>query len=339
MNEQSRKKKPNIGRWLPGVIISLIALFVVFRLAQWEELGPAIARIPLQFILFAVLLTILFLLVRAIAWRVILGNHATIAQTFWAINQGYLLNNLFPFRAGEFGRALLLGQAANLAPARVLSSIVIERAFDLAIAAGLLLATLPLALGMAWARSVALITLGVVTGGLVLLFVMSRNQQWVIGFVEKIGARWGWVRRIVIPQLNALMQGLATLSDPRQFLLSLGWIGISWVVAVSTYYVFLLPINPQAPFWWGMFTDAVLAMGIAIPSAPAALGTFEASIVGALTILGINQTAALAYAITLHFLQFVITGIFGLVALARQGKSVGAFLKDIQSRLVNSTTS
>ena len=339
MSKQSSKRSGNIGRWLPGVIISLIALFVVFRLAQWEELGPAIARIPLGFILAAVLLTILFLVVRAVAWRVILGNHASVSQTFWAINQGYLLNNLFPFRAGEFGRALLLGQAAKLSPARVLSSIIIERAFDLAIAAGLLLATLPLALGMAWARSVALLTLVLVIAGLILLFVMSRNQRWVISLVEKIGSKWGFVRRVVVPQLSALMQGLSTLSDPRQFILSLLWIGASWGVAVSTYYVFLLPINPQAPFWWGMFTDAVLAMGIAIPSAPAALGTFEASIVGALTILGVDQTAALAYAITLHFIQFVVTGILGITALVRQGKSVGTFLRDIQAKVINPTSS
>ncbi len=339
MNSQPKRTVKGIGRWLPGVLISAIALFVVFRLAQWDELGPAISRIPMPFVLVAALLTILFLVVRAVAWRVILGNHASVNQTFWAINQGYLLNNLFPFRAGEFGRAILLGQAARLSPARVLSSIVIERAFDLAIAAGLLLATLPLALGMAWARSVALLTLGLVIAGLLMLFIMSRNQQWVIGVVEKFGARWGFVRRIVIPQLNALMQGLTTLSDPRQFLLSLFWIGVSWGVAVSTYYVFLLPINPQAPFWWGMFTDAVLAMGIAIPSAPAALGTFEASIVGALSILGIDQTAALAYAITLHFIQFVVTGILGLTALVRQGKSVGTFLKDIQTKVINPSSS
>lgn len=325
----------SIWGWLPGVIISLIALIVVFQLAQWEELGPAIARIPLEFIMGAVLLTLLFLVVRAIAWRAILGGKVSPVKTFWAINQGYLLNNLLPFRAGEVGRALLLAQATGFQPARVLSSIIIERAFDLAIAAGLLLATLPLALGMAWARSVAVITLLVVAGGLVALFLMSRNRVWVTRLVEKIGARWGFVRRVVLPQLESLLEGLATLSAPRRFITSFFWIGLSWFVAMSTYWYFLLPINPDAPFWWGVFTDAVLAMGIAIPSAPAALGTFEASIVGALTILGIDQTAALAYAITLHFIQFITTGILGVTALLRQGKSVGNFFRDIQARRVN----
>lgn len=337
MKAEKSSLSRSVGRWLPGVVISLIALFVVFRLAQWEELGPAIARIPLQFIVGAILLTLLFLGVRAIAWRAILGGKASPAQTFWAINQGYLLNNIFPFRAGEFGRALLLAQATGLQPARVLSSIIIERAFDLAIAAGMLLATLPLALGMAWARSVAIITLLVVIGALLVLYTMSRNRSWVTRVVERIGARWGFVRRVVLPQLESLLEGLAALSEPRLFITSLFWIGMSWVVAMSTYYFFLLPINPDAPFWWGVFTDAVLAMGIAIPSAPAALGTFEASIVGALTILGIDQTAALAYAITLHFIQFVVTGILGLTALLRQGKSVGNFFRDIQARRINQT--
>jgi len=84
--------------------------------------------------------------------------------------------------------------------------------------------------------------------------------------------------------------------------------------------------------WWGVFTDAVLALGIAIPSAPAALGTFEAAMVGALTILGIDQTTGLAYAITLHFTQIVITGVLGFVGLMRQGRSISGLFRDLQNR-------
>ncbi|MEN4010932.1 MAG: lysylphosphatidylglycerol synthase transmembrane domain-containing protein [Bellilinea sp.] len=335
MKVENNTQKYRVWQWLPGVLISLVALFILSRLVQWEELGPAIARIPLQFILAVIVLTLLFLVVRALAWRAILGENISPIKTFWAINQGYLLNNLLPFRAGEFGRAFLLAQATGMQPARVLSSIFIERAFDLAIAAGMLLATLPLALGMAWARSVAIITLLVVLTALVILYLMSKNRLWVTQRIEKIGERWVFVRRVILPQFVSLLDGLSTLAEPRRFIVSLFWIGMSWVVAMTTYYIFLLPINPQSPFWWGIFTNAVLAMGIAIPSAPAALGTFEASIVGALTILGFDQTAALAYAITIHFVQIVVTGILGLTALARQGKSVGNLFRDLQARRIH----
>lgn len=320
----------SVRRWLPGALISLVALYVVFRLARWEDLGPALARIRPVYILAAVAFTLLFLVVRAMAWRVILGGKPTFAQTFWVYNQGYLLNNILPFRAGEIGRGVLLGQMTGLGTMRVISSVVIERAFDMAIAAGLLLATLPLALAMEWARVVAWITLGVVLTGLLILFLISRNTVWVGEKVEQIGSRWKFTRNIVVPQVLNLIKGLGFLSNPRQFLLGLGLILLSWLVAVSEYYVVLLAVEPEAVYWWGIFTDAVLALGIAIPSAPAALGTFEAAIVGALKILGIDETLGLAYAITLHFVQFTVTGVLGLLGMLRQGRQPGAILKDMR---------
>jgi len=307
-------------------------LFIVLRLAKWQDLGPALASIRPIYILAAIGFTFLFLLVRAMAWRAILGGKPTLSQTFWVYNEGYLLNNILPFRAGEIGRGVLLGQMTGLGTMNVLSSVVIERAFDLAIAAGLLLATLPLALEMAWARPVALITLSVVLAGLVLLFLISRNVEWVSRKVDEWGGRWKFTRKTIVPQIHNLIRGLAILSNPRQFLLGLGLILLAWLAAVSEYYVVMLAIAPAAPYWWGIFTDAILALGIAIPSAPAALGTFEAAIVGALKILGINETLGLAYAITLHFIQFVVTGIFGMIGLLRQGRSLGALFKDLRIR-------
>ena len=104
-----------------------------------------------------------------------------------------------------------------------------------------------------------------------------------------------------------------------------------WLVAVSEYYVVMLAIEPNVAYWW-IFTDAVLALGIAIPSAPAALGTFEVSIVGALKVLGIDETRGLAYAVTLHFVQFTLTGILGLIGLLRQGRPLSALIKDLSFR-------
>ncbi len=322
----------SLRRWLPGALISLIALYVVFRLAKWQDLGAALGKIRPIYVLAAVGFTLLFLLVRALAWRVILGGKPSLGQTFWVYNEGYLLNNILPFRAGEIGRGVLLGQLTGLGTMRVLSSIVIERAFDMAIAAGLLLATLPLALEMDWARPVAVITLVIVLSGLIVLFLVSRNTEWVSSKVEQIGSRWKFAERVIVPQILNLIKGLSILNNPRQFLLGLSLILLAWLVAVTEYYVVLLAVEPAAVYWWGIFTDAVLALGIAIPSAPAALGTFEAAIVGALKILGVDETRGLAYAITMHFVQFVITGILGLIGLLRQGRPLGELLADMQIR-------
>ena len=94
----------------------------------------------------------------------------------------------------------------------------------------------------------------------------------------------------------------------------------------------LLSIAPDAPLWWGVFADSVLAMGIAIPSAPAALGVFEAAIVGGLRILGVDYSSALAYGIVMHFLQFSITGILGFYSLTKERHSLGSLFAEVRRK-------
>lgn len=319
-------------RWLPGVIISGTAIFLILRLAKWQDIGSAIRSINPLVLVASFCFTMLFLVTRAMAWRTILEKKASFAQTFWGINAGYLLNNLFPLRAGEFGRAFLVGQSSGLGTMHVLSTIVIERAFDLAFAAGLMLSTLPLALQMEWAKPVSIITLVLVIAGLVLLYLMARNNEKVHLWITKLGERIPLVKRFVVPQLDALLRGLSVLVKPDQFLICVFWIALSWVMGVLNYYIVVLSFAPHAPFWWGAFVDAVLAMGIAIPSAPAALGVFEAALVGALSILGINSSIGIAFAVVMHFLQFVITGLLGLFGLAKEGKSLSSFFADIKQK-------
>ncbi len=103
-----------VKRWLPGVLISLVALYLVFQLANINDLQTAFTTISPIFIAASVLITIVFCITRSFAWRILLDNKPTVGQTFFAINTGYLLNNLFPFRAGEIGRAVLLGQTTGL---------------------------------------------------------------------------------------------------------------------------------------------------------------------------------------------------------------------------------
>ncbi len=322
----------NTLRWLPGVVISLVAIFFVLKLVQWEDLGPALQRFSFLHIAEIVVLTLIFLGFRALASRVLLNGVPSLSDAFWAINQGYLLNNILPFRLGEIGRAVLLGQKTGLPAARILSSIIIERALDIAIAASMMLATLPLALEMAWAKPVAILMLVIVVAGLAGLYFLARNHEKASTWIEKFGSRWKWVEKWVTPQVRSLLSGMTPLTDIRRFLIVVGLILLSWVAAIFVYYTALLALVPTAPLWWGLFTDAVLALGIAIPSAPASLGTFEAAILGALTILGIDQTSALAYGITLHFVQIAVTGVLGLIGLVRQGGSIAGIFRELQDR-------
>ena len=332
MSPQTSSFWKNSLRWLPGILISLVAIVLVARLVQWEDLGPSLALFLPWYVFIFIGLTLVFLALRAATWRALLNNQPKISETFWAINQGYLLNNILPFRLGEIGRAVLLSQQTKIPAAQILSSVIIERALDLVIAAAMLLSTLPLALEMDWARPVATVILVVVIIGLVGLYFMARAHEKVSTWFEKTVSRVPFLSKWVAPQVRSLLNGLSALTDPGQLIAAIGFILLSWLVAMISYWVGLFAVTSTPPFWWGIFVDAVLALGIAIPSAPASLGTFEAALVGAFSVLKINQTTALAYAITFHFLQILVTGILGATGLVRQGQSLGRVFTDLQSR-------
>lgn len=331
MNHAGKKaaKRREWLRWLPGVAISVVALFVVFRLARWDGLSTAFRTIDWKYIGLSGVFTVAFLLVRSLAWWTIMNNRPKYKDTFFVVNEGYLLNNLFPFRAGEIGRAVIMGQMTGWGPFHVLSTIVIERAFDMLLAAGLLLGTLPLVLGaVSWGKPVAIITLIIMGSGLVLLFLMARKRDVVDRLAGKLGERWQFVKKYITPQVEKLLDGLSVLANPKQFILSLALISICWWISIVQYYVVIIPIAPSAPLWYGAFIVSVMALGVAIPSAPAALGVFEAAVVGAMAVLGIDNATALAIAICLHFLQFAITAIFGFTGLVIQRRSLGSLFSE-----------
>ncbi len=323
-----------IRRWLPGLLISLVAIIVVANVINFRDLLSALRSFRPLYLALLVIFTVMFLLGRGMASKTLLEDKVTFKQAFFAINAGYLLNNLFPLRAGEVGRAVLLGQTSGLGVMHVLSTIVIERAFDLAIAAGLLLSTLPLALEMDWARPVAMLTLVLVVAMIAAMFFAARYRETVQRWGHWLGKRIPLVDRYIVPQLDSLLRGMSVLVQPRRFLISLFWILFTWVLAVMSYYVMLLSLKPDAPLWWAAFIDAVLAMGIAVPSAPGALGVFEAAIVGAMSILGFTPEAGLAYAVIIHFQQWIITAALGIYGLVSQGKSLTTFFKDLRTRAV-----
>ena len=105
--------------------------------------------------------------------------------------------------------------------------------------------------------------------------------------------------------------------------------GFSWFSWVVIYNVMVRQILPSAPLWAGAFVGAILALGAAIPSAPASLGVYEASMVAALVVLGSSEANALAYAFIMHFLSFVSVGVFGIWGLIREGQSLRSLTSNI----------
>ncbi len=315
---------------LPGLIISLITLAAVFYFADLDAMLAAVRQASLALILANVGVTVLWLLVRAHVWRALLQKQATVRQTFLTVNEGYLLNNLLPFRLGEVGRAYLLSTKTSLGFWQVLPTILIERVLDLAMAAGLLLSSLPLVVGATWARQAVIAAVAIVALGLGGLFVLARRQDLILRIFERLSRRWAFLQRIGQSTLPAFLAGLGVFNDGRVFLQAVGLMALNWLVAIGQYYVLLLAFLPEASPLWAIFSLGVAALGIAAPSSPGAIGVLEISLVGALSLFGVDPSTALAFALVTHLLNYVVTGTIGAYALTLDGQSLGQLYRQVR---------
>jgi uncharacterized protein (TIRG00374 family) len=318
---QPQTKGGTWQRLLPGLLISLVTLGAVLYFADLEQLVAYLRQADYRFVLLGLLCSFLWLLVRALAWRALLQDQASYRDTLFSYSEGYLINNLFPFRLGEAARAFLLGRKAHLSFWQVLPTILIERALDLAFAAGLLLVTLPFVVEMSWARPAAFLSGGLVAAGLVVLYLSARNREKALGIFEWFAARVPLVRKLGGRIVPSTLDGLAVLTDSRTFFRALFWITLNWVIAVAQYWLVLAAFVPGPPLLWAMFSLGVAAMGLAAPSAPGGVGVLDAAIWGAFSAVGLDASLALAFSVTIHLIQYAVS-LFGVYALAVDGLSL-----------------
>ncbi len=322
----SRKSWKNV---LPGLVISAISLLIVFNLADWTQFVSVLRLANYSYIALFLGITCIWLAVRALVWRTLLEENYTWKQVFLAINQGYLLNNILPFRLGEVGRAFLLSSktpAKGDQPRRgffyVFSTIIIERILDMAMAAGLLFITLPFVVGASWAQQAAWMAAGLVITALGFLFFLARKRTWALEQFSRFTARIPFLQRVGQKHFIPFTNGLASLTNTRRFLQVSLLMVANWAIAGLQYTILMLAFFPQAKILWAAFSLGVASLGIAAPSSPGALGILELSMIGALSLFSLDASTALALAVTAHLTNYLLTGVIGSYALARDGQTL-----------------
>ncbi|MCD4753494.1 MAG: flippase-like domain-containing protein [Anaerolineaceae bacterium] len=323
--------RKNLIKWVPGVLISLIAiLFMIFAL-DWTGFSTALKSVRLVPMILLFFLAVLSVFLRGIAWHFLLRREASIVDSFLIENVGYLLNNFLPLRMGEVGRAILMGQKTGKGFFETLSTIVIERFFDICFAGITLLIALLFLIDTDFGTSTLFITLGIVVVGLSVSFWAAKNKIKIEKTLVQFQENKPFIAKVT-PIVVSLLDGLKVMLEPKRFLSFVAMMILTWLTYWISYFVIIRQFIPDAPFWWALLVDGVVALGIAIPSAPGSLGVWEASFVGALAVVDVAQSQALTGAILLHLINYLSSGIFGVIGLIRYGRSFSGLFSEIQLR-------
>ena len=325
----------NILRWLPGLFITILATFLIYKFVEIDELVNSLSEISLNNVLIIVVITLISIAARAVAWMKLLPKVSFI-DSFLLINESYLFNNLIP-RSGELVKTILFAKPASEHSFTIISSVIVERSLDLVIAASMFLTTFPFVIQLNSIRPIAHTLLILFLLFLISGFLIALNAEKVKTWLRNIGKRNTNFMEKILPRIEMVIDGFLILTNWRQFVSVLFWIIISWLLWTFILFYGINTIHGDVKFWWAIFTQGVLALGIALPSAPAGLGVFEGTIVAALSVFDINAEEALGIAVMIHLVQIAITTIIGFIAVMKQGETISDILKRIRfTRQVNS---
>lgn len=310
MSSHAAKNRGRSIKIALGWLVSLIFLYLVFSKVEWGKLWEQLKTIsPLELIALVVIYLCGFT-VRALRSQALLPQ-LNLAQGLGGVLVGYAANNTLPARLGEFVRAQVVGQSTGIKRTTTFSSIIVERILDgLAIVILLLIGSGDLTLPP-WADTVRL--LGII------IFASAMAGVVGVGFTHSY-----WKHLVPDNKLGDALSGLIegillATRDVRTVALTLVYSLAIWAVESFMFFYAFHVFSIEGTFLSALFVMGIVNLGVLIPSSPGNLGVFQYFCVQALTVLAADHDAATAYALTVHFCQYLPVTLLGFMALHRFG--------------------
>ena len=317
-------------RALIGVAASILLLWwALHDVSAAEVLSELRHADPLLFAL-AVVVTTLGFPIRAMRWRALLisaAGEVPFSPRFTATTIGFAANNLLPARLGEVARALCLGRLAGVPVAAAFGSLVVERLLDAVVLVALLFISMAAPgfpelrdIGGVDARTAAAVIAAVSVIGGMALFALAVAPAALMRIVERFLP--GAIRQRILDAMGSFAAGLGALSNPRLFLISLAWAVGQWLfLALSFLLAFRAFGITQVPFAGAVFLQSLIALAVAIPSAPGFFGPFEAAAKLGLALWGVPAGQAVSFAVGFHLGGFIPVTLLGVYYVSRLGLS------------------
>jgi glycosyltransferase 2 family protein len=289
-----------------GIICTIFFLALTLYRVPLGSVAALLSHVDLYYVGLAFILYGVDLALRAWRWQIILRPlvpfpYPTVAR---ALLVGYGLNAIMPARLGELLRAEFLKQSQGVARVWVLTSIVIERAFDgmtvvACLGAGLLLAsTYNKASGILVG---ALATGAVVFGAtLVLVLLLARDS------VPRLFDRFPGLSA----QMKMVQRGLGVLRSTRTLAIA----ALSLVVYVPEAFMLwsiVKSVGLQLDLSGTLVLLGAASLSTLVPSGPAFLGTLQFGYATAVEFAGSPAAIGIAAATLAQLCMFLPVGIVG----------------------------
>lgn len=244
---------------------------------------------------------------------------------------GYMGNNIYPARAGEFLRAYVIKRREGVAISASLAIVLIERIFDAVVMMLFVFVNLPELARLSGDSGVAgsiqqfaIAGTALFFGALLVFLLAAMFPSVTARFVE-----WG-IRHLTPARFQPKLQGIATkfleglacLRSPRDALMILVTSIVIWLLETGKYWFLMHGFAFTVSFFALMLMNGIANLVTTIPAAPGYIGTFEVAGVAVLTAYGVSAGVAMAYTVVLHAALWLPITALGAWYMLREGLSM-----------------
>ncbi len=335
--------------WL-GVLISALFLYLAFRKVDFGLVWTYLKSAKWAWVLLGLVFYFIGVVVRAWRWKVLLNplKPLSIKKLFPMVCVGYMGNNIYPARAGEFLRAFILKQKDDVSFSGSLATIVVERLFDGITILALVLFNLGrlvrLVTDPVMAKNINIATwvVGLGFGVLLVVFLLMAI------FPQKARAVSSWLTQRLLPKkwrakadgiIEKFIEGVIVLRSWHQVLLVLALSFLVWVFEAGLYFGVMKALGLTLTFIDLLLIEGVVNLVLLVPAMPGGLGTFDAATKFMLELFKQGSEQALGYALILRVALWLPITALGAYYFVKEGFSLSTDIQQLKKDYQEETQS
>ena len=327
---------------LRTAFVSILALALVawfLRHANIADVWTQVRHARLDLLILGFVFVMATYWARAVRWQYLLTpvgptRFRTVLRTTVI---GFAALALLPARVGDVLRPYLLARREGLSTTATIATVVMERVLDL-------IAVLALLAIYVWGftgdsplpdRLLNPVKVSATLAAAVSVVLMA--MMWILAtHPERIGKLAAAAARILPGRLSERVGhlaskfsgGFAATRNPRALVLAMLWSFPLWLAIAAEAWAVTVAFGIDMPFAGTFLLQALLVIGVAVPT-PGGVGSYhEAYRIGVTTFFGAPNDRAVAAAIVTHAISFVPVVLLGVIFMAQDGLSVSG-LKDL----------
>ncbi|MEN6411105.1 MAG: lysylphosphatidylglycerol synthase transmembrane domain-containing protein [Anaerolineaceae bacterium] len=313
-----------------GILISVGFLYFALRGLQLGDMWTAMKSAKYGWLIPGILVYFVGVYVRAWRWHYLLRPLKKIPTRtmFSIVCIGYMGNNIYPARAGEVLRAVILKRREGVPISASLATIIVERVFDGVVMLGFVFLNLPelakLTADSGFVGNIQQLSIwgAVIFLGVLAVFLLAAMFPRV---TERIANTL--IDRVVPQRIREktrgitlkFLGGLESLRSPKDALMVFVTSIVIWLLETCKYWFVMHAFPFEVPFFALMLMNGIVNLATTLPSAPGYIGTFDTPGIALLQAYGVDKAIAAGYTLVLHAALWLPITILGAVYFAREG--------------------